>query len=37
MILGAALALSATSCNDWLDINTNPTSLSVETESYQNL
>ena len=22
MILGAALALSATSCNDWLDINT---------------
>ena len=37
MILGAALALSATSCNDWLDINTNPTSLSVETVSYQNL
>ena len=24
LIIGAALALSATSCNDWLDINTDP-------------
>ena len=37
LIIGAALALSATSCNDWLDINTDPNSPSAESVEYQTL
>lgn len=36
-ILGAALALSATSCNDWLDINTDPNTPTAESVEYQTL
>lgn len=37
IILGVALALSATSCNDWLDVNTDPNSPSAESVEYQTL
>ena len=35
IILCGAAALSLTSCNDWLDVNTNPDTPSAESTLYQ--
>ena len=38
IFLGAAVALTMTSCNDWLDVNTNPNTPSDQSAQYfQNL
>lgn len=37
LILGAILAIAFTSCDDWLDVNTDPNSPSAESVEYQTL